>query len=445
MPRLRRASRTSPATPGSATPGPAVPGPSSRRPASPGRTTPRADRFGFGDLLAEATNDIGARPWRLVVTIAGTVLGIGALVATVGFAQTASGQIARQFDASAATQIVAKPAQAETRGGTSVDTTRLPWDAVERIERLAGVESASLLAKVTLREGTITAVSVNDPSAPAVAPPALYAASPELLDTIGGRLSSGRMFDAGHDARGDRVAVLGMHAAETLGIHDVSTQPSIFIDALPYAVIGVFADVERSGELLDAVVVPTGSARADLGLGTAGDLNARIAVGAGPQLRGQVALALAPDAPDSIEIGAPAGRSDLSASVQSDVGVVFVILGVIVLMAGGLGIANVTMLSVMERVGEIGLRRALGATRRQIAAQFVVESVVIGLLGGLIGASAGVTTVVAIAISQQWTPVLDPLLAVGGAVLGALVGLAAGGIPARRAARIEPVVALRGA
>ncbi len=406
---------------------------------------PRADRFRFSDLLTEATTDIGSRPGRLVMTLAGTVLGIAALVATVGFSQTASGQIARQFDAAAATQIVASPATAEGRGGASVATARLPWDAVERVERLAGVEAASLLTKVERDAGTITAVAVNDPSAPAVVAPALYASSAELLDTVGGRIVTGRSFDVGHDVRGDRVALVGARAAEALGINRVDTQPSIFVDGLAYAVVGIFADVERTGELLDAVVIPTGAARADFGITAAGDVRAKIAIGAGPQLREQVPLALSPDAPDTIEVGAPAGRSDLATGVQSDLGTVFVLLGVIVLLAGGLGIANVTMLSVMERVGEIGLRRALGATRRQIAGQFIVESVVIGLLGGLIGASVGVFGVVIVSVVQQWTPVLDPLVAVGGALLGAVVGLVAGGIPARRAARIEPVVALRGA
>ncbi|MFZ8758513.1 ABC transporter permease [Microbacterium sp. HMH0099] len=406
---------------------------------------PRADRFGVGDLLAEATADIGARPGRLLMTLAGTVLGIGALVATAGFSQTASGQIARQFDAVAATQIVVKPATAATGGGRSVATTKLPWDAADRLERLAGVEAASLLTRVDRDKGTITAVSVMDPSAPVTVPPPLYAASGELLQTVGGHLLTGRSFDEGHDARHDRVALLGAHAAESLGVTRIDTQPSIFIDGISYAVVGVFDEVERSGELLDGVVVPTGTARADFALSAPGDVRARIAVGAGPQLRAQVPLAIAPDDPGSIEVGAPAGRSDLSSSVQSDLGVVFFVLGLIVLLAGGLGIANVTMLSVMERVGEIGLRRALGATRRQIGGQFVVESVVIGLLGGLIGSSVGVFAVVALSIAQGWTPVLDPLVAVGGALLGALVGLGAGGIPSRRAARIEPVVALRGA
>jgi putative ABC transport system permease protein len=115
-----------------------------------------------------------------------------------------------------------------------------------------------------------------------------------------------------------------------------------------------------------------------------------------------------------------------------------------VLLAGGVGITSVTMLSVVERTGEIGLRRAVGATARQIAGQFVAESVVIGLLGGLIGAAVGVFGVVAISAARGWAPVVDPWVALGGIGVGAVLGLLAGGLPARRAARIEPVEALRG-
>ena len=418
----------------------------SQRPTvAPGvRAVDPADRFRFGDLLGEATADIGSRPGRLVTTIVGTVLGIAALIATIGFAQTAAGQIASQFDRAAATQLVVTPATADTRGGTTVATGALPWDAVSRLERLAGVDTAALLSEVSLPDAVVTAVPVNDPSAPATAAPPVYAASAELLDTVGGRLATGRFLDAGHDQRADRVVVLGARAAERLGVERVDTQPSVFIDGIAYAVLGVVDSVDVRAELLNAVLLPTGTARADFGLAAPGQVQARIAIGAGPQLRTQAALALVPDDPESLEVNAPGGRSDLGRDVQADVNGVFVILSVIVLLAGGVGITNVTMLSVMERVGEIGLRRAIGATRRQIAGQFVAESVVIGLLGGLIGAALGVFAVIGISVVRDWTPVVDPLVAVTGALLGAVLGLVAGGLPARRAAAIEPVDALRG-
>ncbi|KNC18959.1 ABC transporter, partial [Arthrobacter sp. RIT-PI-e] len=325
---------------------------------------PAADRFSFLDLLLEAISDIGTRPGRLLMTLAGTILGIGALVATIGFAQTTAGQLARQFDAFAATQLVASPAEARTAEGNSVATARLPWDAVERVELLAGVDRAALVGEVGLEEGTVTAEPVNDPSAPSTAAPRVFAAAAGLVDTPEGHVVHGRLFDEGHDARQDRVAMLGQRLAERLGITRVDSQPSIFIDGLPYAVMGVFDGVQQRAELLDSVVIPTGAARRDHALTTPGELQARIAIGAGPQVAGQAVVALAPDATDTVSVAAPQGRSDLAADVQADVNLIFVVISVIVLLAGGVGIANVTMLSVLERTGEIGRRGAIGAPRR---------------------------------------------------------------------------------
>ena len=403
----------------------------------------RADRFRFQDLVAEATADIGSRPGRLIMTTLGTVLGIGSLIATVGFAQTAAEQISRQFDAAAAMHMTVTPSEA-ARGDRTVATGRLPWDAPERVDRLAGVEDAVLLASVPLGTEKITAVAVNDPAAAEQASPLLVATSADLAPTLGARIVTGRYFDSGHDARGDRVAVLGADAAGRLGINRVDSQPSIFVAGVAYAVIGIIDEFDRRSDLLDAVMIPTGAARLDFGLAAAEELQVRIVVGAGPQVAEQSVLALAPDEPESLEAKAPAARSDLSQRVQGDVNIIFLVLGAVALLGGGLGIANVTLLSVMERTGEIGLRRALGATRRQIAAQFVVESVVIGLLGGLIGAAAGVLAILAVSAVQGWVPVIDPWLPLAGAVLGALVGWASGWYPARRAARVEPVTALRG-
>jgi putative ABC transport system permease protein len=402
------------------------------------------DRFRFSDLMIEATGDIGARPGRLIVTVAGAVLGIAALVATAGLAQTASDHIERQFTALASTQVVARPSTAKNKDGASVATATLPADAAERVGRLAGVEASSTLSPVDLRGGSVSAVSVFDPSAPATVSPKVFASGAGLAETVGARIASGRFFDSGHDRRGDRVAVLGTGAAEALGVRRVDDRPSIFLDGRAYAVIGILTDLDAVGDLAGAVIVPDGAARIDFGLRSPSEVRARIVPGAGPQVRPQLALALSPDAPDDVTVGAPASPSEVSRDVRGDVASIFAVVGVVVLLVGGLGIGTVTMLSVAERTAEIGLRRALGATRRQIAAQFVVESVVIGGLGGLIGASLGVFSVVVVALIQRWTPVLDPWAAIGGALLGAVVGLVAGGLPARRAARVEPVVALRG-
>jgi putative ABC transport system permease protein len=402
------------------------------------------DRFGFVDVMTEATADVNARPVRLIATVIGTVLGVGALVATIGFAQTSGVQVAHQFAAVAGRQAIVRPATEPGANGQDIPVTSLLWDAASQIKRIAGVEDAALLSKLSLGDGVVSAVTVDDPSAPILEQPGIYAGSPGIVGTAGGTMVAGRMFDSGHNARAARVAVVSARAAKRLGIGDIGTQPSVFLGGTAYAVIGIYDNAKYDGDLQDAIIIPSNTARSSFDLASPDEVLVKLAVSSGPILAEQAPLALSPGSPNEIVVSAPSGVSDLQKNVQGDISIVFIILSIVVLLAGGFGIANVTMLSVMERSAEIGLRRAVGATARQIAAQFIAESSVVGLLGGLIGSAVGVASIEVFAVIHHWTAVTNSAVALGGVLLGAVIGLLAGGLPARRAASIEPVDALRG-
>jgi ABC-type antimicrobial peptide transport system permease subunit len=157
----------------------------------------------------------------------------------------------------------------------------------------------------------------------------------------------------------------------------------------------------------------------------------------------QAPEALNPSDPALLRVAAPPDPEQLRGNVENDLNALFLLLGGVSLLVGALGIANVTLVSVLERVGEIGLRRALGATRRHIAQQFLVESGAMGLVGGIVGASLGTLVIVAVSAHNTWTPVLDPRVPLVAPLVGGLVGLISGTYPALRAAFLEPVDALR--
>ncbi|WP_132189886.1 MULTISPECIES: ABC transporter permease [Kribbella] len=393
------------------------------------------------DLLDEALAGVAARPTRLILTTLGTVLGIAALVGTVGLGQTAAGQITQRFDLAAATRVVVQP---DDKGGQEGEAaTQLPWDAPERIARLNGVDAAGTVSQLEVGDDLVRSVAGLDGQKEGHALQVM-AGSPGLFDAVRGGLKTGRFFDAGHDNRGDRVVVLGKNAAERLGINRIDSQPAIFLGDQAYTVIGILDSVSGRAELLDAVIMPNGAAKLAYDLEAPDAVEIRTAVGAAQLIAGQAPVAIDPNNPSALKVDAPPKQGGVRTGVESDLNALFLLLGAVALLVGGLGIANVTLLSVLERVSEIGLRRALGAARRHVAAQFLVESVIVGFLGGLLGTAVGVLLTVGVSWFRDWTPILDSRLSLGAPLLGAVIGLIAGTYPAWKASAIQPITALRG-
>jgi putative ABC transport system permease protein len=420
------------------------------------RVVPERASFPFRDMASEALAGVLQRPGRSVLTMLGTVLGVGAFVAVLGLTSTAGGQITQHFNALRETTVtvtdVGSGEDAPTEDGAQASTDAapvdFPSDSDARITALNGAVAAGVYWTVPLHGQSVSTVrsGPRDDSANS-AGVTVFAASPGLFGVMHPTLSTGLLFNSFHERRGEPVALLGAAAAARLGISQLSAQPAVFIGNKAFTVIGILKTTQRLPELQLGIILPRSTAEQIYGppdpLTNPAQMVIETKLGAAALIAHQAPLALRPDQPTYLEAAAPPDPHSLLDSVNTDLSVLFLALAAICLVIGTIGITNTTLVAVLERVGEIGLRRALGARRRHIALQFICESTTLGTLGGLIGTALGVAVVLTVALTKHWSAIIDPLAVLPSPLIGTVVGMLAGLYPAVRAATIEPLEALR--
>jgi putative ABC transport system permease protein len=403
---------------------------------------PERSRLAVRDLLSEAVAGMLQRPARSVLTALGTVLGVGAFIAVLGLTGTASSQIDDRFNSLTATEVGITDVAPATPAARQ---PAFPEDADARIARLNGALAAGVFWNVRLGPDQAVRAAPVGTANSVDARTQVIAASPGLWQASRARFVEGRAFDRFHETHHQAVAVIGSATAARLGITTLRTRPAVFIGDTAFTVIGILDDVERKPELLMSITVPRSVAERTWGVPT--DEGAQMLVstrlGAAGQIADEATVALRPDHPEYFKVTPPPDPRSLRTAVGDDLGQLFLLLAGVCLVIGAVGIANTTLVAVLERTGEIGLRRALGARGVHITLQFLTESAALGLVGGLVGTSVGTVVVVVVAALKEWTPVIDPATLAVAPVLGLTAGLLAGVYPAWRASRIPPVEALR--
>ena len=415
----------------------------------PGLPSPRLT---VRDAAAEAVAGIVQRPGRSGLTMLGTVLGVGAFVAVLGLTATGAGQISRQFSVLEDTTVTVSdngPANDVAPPGT-YPPIGFPADADQVAEHIKGVVAAGVWWPVALPEGTNFSASLAL-SGVASQTVNLMAASPGAVQAMVPAMVAGSPLTAYENDTAQHVAMIDTTTASTLGISParLASHPAVFVNGIAYTIVGVYGSGQRvlGGS---AMLIPENTALEDYGnpqpgIGTQEEAQMVIATrtGAADAVAKQIAAAELPTDPHRLVVTPPPNPLKLQGEVNGDLAGLFLILALISLLIGAVGIANTTLVAVLERTGEIGVRRAVGARPRHIAAQFLAESTALGTLGGLIGTCIGVAIVVIFAAVQNWTAVLNPVYTLPAPLIGTVVGLLAGAYPALRAARTSPLVALR--
>jgi len=396
---------------------------------------PRA-RLKWLDTITEAAAAISQRPVRTLLTALGTILGVGAFVTTTGLADTARAQVSARFDALKATEVRIQDAAPD-------GTNPFPDDVDRRLQALNGINHAGLTYPIN-DPGTLQPRNTATRPVGTHQPIPLIAATPGALQAALPELATGRLYDDFHQQRGERVAVIGRVAADQLGMTRIDNQPVVFIGDTAYTVTGIIDDVARNPDLLLSIIIPTSTERHDIHTqAPTFEVLIDTAPGAAPLAGRQAPLALRPQQPERLQALVPPDPQTLRNNVEGDVTGLYYALAALALLIGTIAIANATLLNTIERRPEIGLRRALGATRTHIVRQITLEASVTGAIAGIVGTAIAIYAIAAIAHQRHWTATINPTLTLAAPLIGLATGAIAGIGPALKAAQTPPATTLR--
>jgi putative ABC transport system permease protein len=390
-----------------------------------------AKRLWLGDLLRIASVGLRTRKLRAGLSALGIAIGVASIVAVLGLSASSQAGLLAEIDRLGTNLLTVS-------NGQSIlgKTAELPKAAPAMIGRIGPVLSVQ-------DTGSVDAKVYRSPYIPAINTNALSveAATLDLPGTVGTSMAAGSYLNAATATQ--PVAVLGATTAQRLGIDRVFPGERIWLGGQWFYVAGILNPAVLASELDSAVLVGFPAAQAYLGFdGHPSMVYVRAQTDQVAAVQSILAATADPESPNEANVSQPSAALVARAAAQSALNNLFLGLGAVALLVGAVGVANIMVISVLERRSEIGLRRALGATKGHIRIQFLSEAVLLALGGGAVGVLAGAGATALYASGRGWSIVVPPVAWAGGLGAAVLIGAAAGLLPALRAARMAPTEAL---